>query len=362
MSKISLMKYNAFANIFGSPLYLILFVSDTCPNKCTHCWYNTDERRGKQGSDLLSTRELIQISKNVKVLEFLSLTGGEAFLRDDIVEIVDAFNTNCYVHRFDIPSSGFNSDLIVTKTEEILKILKGKPFRVDISIDGTENTHNLIRGNRKAFANAIQTLEQLKRLRRKYKNFDTSVISTISKYNASEVLELAKLIEELLPDGEWMVNIERDLNNKSIVSNEMIEAYNKANEYIANRKQNNNFSGDKGHLLGKILSAKNKVRRNAIEDILQNQNQHISCAAGSIAGVIFCDGEIKPCESMNYSLGNIRDYNYDIKKAWNSDKASKVRAEIFYSKCTCTHECFLSVSLLSNPSYAWQIIKNTFYS
>ena len=150
---------NTISKIIGTPPYLILFVSDKCTNKCNHCWYNSDWKSDNLPGELLTFDELERLSNSISSVKFLTMTGGEAFLRDDIEEIAHAFVMNSKISRFDMPTSGFNPDLIVRKAENILKQNPKTPFRIDVSLDGTEETHNSIRNNKHAYENAIKTIE-----------------------------------------------------------------------------------------------------------------------------------------------------------------------------------------------------------
>ncbi len=316
------------ARIVRTPPYLILFVSGRCPNNCRHCWYNNGWKSANLMGKELTNDELIRISENLRSVGFLSLTGGEAFLRDGIEEIIEAFNKNTKVGRFDIPTSGFDPDLIAAKTCRILKFLGGKPFRIDISVDGTGSTHNHIRRNNNSYSNALKTIEALKKLKLGHPNLDISIITTISEHNYKEIESLSNLVESILPQGEWMINIARGNDTKTIVGKEVINAYKLAGELVAKRISHGRFAGDKGHKTGKLLTAKNIVRRKVISEILDNKRKGGGCAAGSLAGVIFNDGDVRPCETLDISFGNLRDYEYNLEKIWIDGKASDGRKMI----------------------------------
>ena len=348
---------NTAAGLLEVPQYLIFFVSDKCPNNCSHCWYNKEWKQENLMGPNLSLEEIEKISKSIPGLKFLSITGGEAFLRDDIIGVVKAFCTNSKIKRFDIPTSGFDSDLIKTRAVEILKTIGDIPFRVDVSLDGTETVHNSIRRNKSAFDNALKTIEELKKIKSMYKNFDLSIITTISDDNYANIDDLSELIDEIFPNGEWMINIVRYSDPLKYPKMEVQQAYNRANEILDKRINTKRIKGDTAYKRGKWLTAKNVVRRDTITKIMSGKKPGFCCAAGSLAGVIFNDGDIRPCETLYKSFGNIRDYDYDLKAAWSSDKARKIRNEIINSRCMCTHECFLSVSLLTDPLSAGRLIK-----
>ncbi|MCL5990751.1 MAG: radical SAM protein [Bacteroidetes bacterium] len=345
---------NTISKIKGNPFYLILFVNDKCPNNCLHCWYNNEWKRDNIVGKNLSYDELKKISESINKLEFLTLTGGEAFLRDDIEDIAEVFVKNTKTRRLDITTSGFDSELISKRIINILNKINGTPFRVDVSLDGLEETHNLIRQNKNAFRNAVSTIQSLNDIKKQYSNFDSSIITTISKYNINEVDKLSEYIDEIMPEGEWMVNIVRSNTPAPIATKDEITAYKKAHEYIDARHKLS--PGDVGHKLGKWLTAKNSLRREIIIDTVENGKNHLNCAAGSLSGVIFNDGDVRACETLTDSLGNIKDFNYDLKKVWNNNKAKELRRKIQYTNCSCTHECYLSVSILIQPICVMKLI------
>ena len=342
--------YDFLARVLRTPPYIILFLSDTCPNNCSHCWYNSEWKKKNLSGRMLSFEELDKISKSIKNIHFITMTGGEAFLRNDIAEIVTVFNKNTKLGRCDIPTSGFDNDMICEKAIRILESNKDMPFRIDVSIDGLDEKHDNIRQNQGLFKEACKTINSLQKIKIKYPNLDVAIITTISEYNNSEIEQLSKFIENILPEGEWMVNICRPPTKEKPIANANLEAYKFADNYIKSRIKNNRFKGDSGHKIGKILTVKNSLRRKIISDILQNKRKGGGCSGGSLIGAIMSDGEVSPCEMYDMPIGNIRDYDYNLERLWNSDNAKKMRTKIQDDLCLCTNECFWSTNILIQPS------------
>ena len=65
--------------------------------------------------------------------------------------------------------------------------------------------------------------------------------------------------------------------------------------------------------------------------------------------IISEEGIVKPCEMLDFDFGNLRDYDYDIKKILSTDKAEKILKFIKQKKCTCTFENAIQNSLINNP-------------
>ncbi|NVN97093.1 radical SAM protein [Candidatus Nomurabacteria bacterium] len=340
-----------------TPPYIILFLSDSCWLNCAHCWYNEKWKDQNITEPILSFDELIKVAEHIKHIHFLSFAGGEAFKRPDFVSIVKMFIENVRIGRFDIPTSGFMTDLIVEKVEELLRFDSRIPFRVNVSLDGLRNTHNSIRNSEMAFDNAISTITQLYKLAQKHSQFDVGIISTISSFNHNEFEELSEIIRKVLPTGEWMINITRGETSDHAAGDVSLDSYLNAGNIIDKWIESRSFSGHKGHKTAKWLSAKNATRRIMITDIIKGTYSGGYCAAGTLAGVIQADGSVGACEMQNQSFGNLRDSEYDLKQIWNNRKAHWIRNEISRSKCQCTHECFLSVSLLLQPRYWPELIR-----
>lgn len=342
---------NLLLHYYKSPQYLILFTSNRCWSHCAHCWYNESWKKEKKIVEDLSFDEICKIAKSIEKLAFLSLTGGEAFLRDDIVEIAHLFVLNVKLGRYQIPTAGFDTDMIVEKTEKLLKINPYTPFRVDVSLDGTEGTHDEIRKLKGCFTHAIDTIHALNKMKMKYPHFDVGVITTVTSTNQNEIFEISKIVEQYHPDGEWMVNVVRGKPREPDAVNIDIENYKLAHQLIEKRIGNNTYKGHSGHFSARWLSAKNIVRRKMIYEILKKKKQKIFCSAGNLGGVIYNDGSVYPCEMIDESFGNLRDFDYNLTLLWNSENAKKFRIALKRGECMCTQECFLSLNLILQPRY-----------
>lgn len=347
---------NSISKYFQTPKYLILFVSNKCWMKCRHCWFSEEWKCDNIKEDSLSFEELNNLSGSVNKLLFLSITGGEAFGRNDIEEVVKLFTRKGKTGRYQIPTSGFLTSQILSKTENILLQNPGIPFRVDVSLDGNEEVHDRIRNLKGSFSGAVETIKELNKLKKKFSYFDVGVITTISGFNQEIIEEISEIINTVHSDGEWMVNLVRGKTRDTEAGDVELDNYNKAQSIINNRIKNRSYKGHSGHFSAKWLSAKNSVRRKVISEIVQNKKEGGACSAGSIAGVIYADGSVYPCELLSSSFGNLRDYDFNLEKLWNSKTAIDIRNRIQETHCICTQECFLSTNFLIQPQLWPQLI------
>ena len=68
------------------------------------------------------------------------------------------------------------------------------------------------------------------------------------------------------------------------------------------------------------------------------------------------NGDVKACELLP-KIGNIREFNYDLKKVLASSSARKLREFIKKGDCFCTHCVFILESLEYNlPHYIKKVL------
>jgi exopolysaccharide biosynthesis WecB/TagA/CpsF family protein len=342
------------ARHYGVPPYLIIFVSDQCWMRCSHCWFSEDWKETHHTRPLMSFDQYDRLGASYErlpssaQLHFVSFTGGEAFRREDIVELVTMMRRKARIKRYAIPTSGYMSDMIVEKATQLLLRNPDTPFRLDVSLDGTAEIHDRIRRINGGWEKAVETIKRLNRLKDKYAHFDVGVITTVSRKNQEHVEEISRTIQSF-HGGEWMINIARGQTRDPHAIDVDLTNYRRAGE-LADKSIGSISSGHRGNFMGPLLTAKNTVRRRIIVDTIEGRRSGGGCAAGSLGGVIYADGEVHACELLDDKLGNLHDFDYDLNAIWQGEAARKLRRHIQESRCQCTQECFLSVSMLIQPT------------
>jgi MoaA/NifB/PqqE/SkfB family radical SAM enzyme len=349
--------YRPLSLVFRTPPYIILFASDRCWLRCRHCWYTDRWKRAHLTGPRLTFDELERLAGSLDRVAFLTFAGGEAFRRPDLVELALMFHGKARFSRYDVPSSGFDTDQVVSQTAGLLERLPGVPLRVSISLDGTEATHDHIRGVSGAYRNALRSVAALRRLAQRHDHFDVSVLTTISRHNQDQLREISGVVRRINPGGEWMVNLARGISRDPAAVEVDPDRYFEAHRIIEQWQHNGSYRGHRGHRGSSWISAKNATRREVIRRILAQREPGGGCAAGTLVGVISVDGTVSPCEMLELPLGNLRSHDMDLAALWRSPAAQRARAWIHASRCICTHECFLSISLLLQPRHWPTLIK-----
>jgi SynChlorMet cassette radical SAM/SPASM protein ScmF len=162
---------------------LYFYITNTCNLRCTHCWLA--RQTGQDRSSELTTFEIKDVIDQALPLglKSIKLTGGEPFVRDDIVEIV-----------------GFADELGVTvRLETNAMLLNGGTARalagfhrlrqVAVSLDGaTPESHGLLRGADGAFDKTVRGIKHLVE-----SGLRVQVISCLHRGNVGEMAELIAL-------------------------------------------------------------------------------------------------------------------------------------------------------------------------
>ena len=179
--------------------YFQWHITDKCNLRCTHCY----QENYTDISDM-SLEELKVIAKKLfKTLSKwnkqgdISITGGEPFIRRDLLSFLEYLDSSEQVSNLDILSNG------TMLTDDIVKRLKliRKLHRVQVSLDGASpKTHDEIRGHG-TFEKAIDGIRILNRHR-----IDTKIMFTLQRCNMKDV---PSLIDLAIREGITGLTIER---------------------------------------------------------------------------------------------------------------------------------------------------------
>ncbi len=179
------------------PMNLTISVTDRCNSRCKTCniWR-------KDAVDELDVEEYEKIFRSLsKAPVWFTLSGGEPFLRQDIVDISESIYRNNEPDIINIPTNGILTARIEESVREILDICKKTRIVVNLSLDGIGEDHDIIRGA-KSFDKLLDTFERLSHLRDSYCNFTLGIHSVISIYNVSKLQYLFDYVQnELNPDS-----------------------------------------------------------------------------------------------------------------------------------------------------------------
>jgi Fe-coproporphyrin III synthase len=166
----------------------VIAVTYRCNLRCQMCniWQRNDLFE-------LPKEQYLKLPENLKEI---NITGGEPFLRNDLVEVIKQIHQACPQAHLSFSTNGYATEIIFQRIREISKITDN--FSVSVSLDGIENKHNQIRGREASFNNALITLNKLKSL-----GFDSSrlkIAFTLNDDNYDQLEKVYQLSRDLKVD------------------------------------------------------------------------------------------------------------------------------------------------------------------
>lgn len=344
-------------NSLKTPTALIFFVTTRCNMKCAHCFYH-DELNTTKAATELTLGEIQSIASSMTLPIHLSITGGEPFIRNDIVKICKIFSQNNGCRNIGIATNGYLVDKTVNSCKEILDTIPLDTFYVQISLDGMQDVHDKIRVTRHGFVKAVETIEKLSKLSDSYSNFSVRVSITIQKQNIDDVINMVNYVKQFnVPIKFALVRGQHfgTYNLPEFVSNEFdpkeddaaLLDVNQLEVLFRDIKKLNDESSFK------FWSERQQEKIRITLDMIKNKSSDIPCYAGKVDGVLYSDGQVALCE-LTKNVGNIRDHDMDFEKVWNSNKADEYRKGI--RGCSCIHGCNLTTGMTFNPDIVHTVL------
>lgn len=275
---------------FGS-----IIVTYRCNAKCHMCntWqFPTDP-----------TKEIgVEVYEKLPKLKTINVTGGEPFLRDDLVDIIAVLKSKS--DRLVISSNGYY-------TEKILDLFKKHPdIGIRISIEGLPEANDELRGIPGGFDHGIRTLVELNHMGIN----DIGFGITVSDRNANDLIELFHLAK--------MMNIEfaTAATHNAFYFHKLDNKFEKPDIVIGELKK----------LIEELLRS-HKIKdwfrayfNYGLINYIRGNSRLLKCEMGQDSFFLDPYGRVLPCNVLNKSMGDLREQRFD--DIWNSSQAETIRS------------------------------------
>jgi radical SAM protein with 4Fe4S-binding SPASM domain len=292
-----------------------LEVTNSCNLRCIHCY----KKAGESLNEEMSTQEWVSIIDELKELGVMTLavTGGEPFMREDIFDILEYAASQC------IGVNIFTNGTLITE-EVVTALNRINPEKVMVSIDGTREPHEKIRG-KNTFDRTVKGIHLLTE-------------------NGIKVRSNTVIYTENVNDLESVIQLLLDLG---------------VQEMILDRLINTGRGKEFAHLIppleiGEVVAKKCKTfeekapQRFELKftgDIVEGETPYSFCGIGTSMVTVKANGDVALCPvlgSPECTAGNVKDTS--IRELWE-------KSEIFqpFRNCnlddmvckTCSHsgEC-----------------------
>ena len=329
----------AKANVtrLSGPLKINLCVTYACQYRCKTC--NIWQRKP---TNELTRDELLAFVDRNRDAHWLDITGGEIFLRKDIVDIFDAVASSwrrlAVLH---FPTNGFLTDAIVAAAERLARQSSMMTI-ITVSLDGDEQTNDLVRGIKGGFRRQIETFRALRRIR----GIRAVLGMTLSRYNAGAYTHTVEACRREIPDlrfDEFHLNVAQTSSHYYGNAGDAVEAPAAAvaGDLAAYRAQS--------HGAPTISSLIERTYLNRLDVFLRTKITPMPCHALRSSCFIDPWGTVFPCITYSKPIGRLRETGMDLTPIWKSHEAAQLQAEIWRGECPqCWTACEAYQSILGN--------------
>jgi len=287
------------------PFKLTLVLTDRCDCRCVGChiWKRAKRRE-------MTATEIGAFLAQAPSLRWVNLTGGELFLRDDMVEVAAAVRAALpHLAVLDFPTTGQRTDVILRDVAAMTKLGIPKLY-VTCSVEGPPALHDELRGRDDAFANMVATYAGLRALA----GVDVYLGMTLSERNADTIEEtLAAVRAHLRSMGGGDVGW-KDLH---------LNVYTESGHYYDNLAGGLRPATSLTEPLRQALAAREgswhptdlieAAYLRHVPRYLETGRSPLPCKALRAGVFVDVDGDVHPCTVYGRRLGNVRDTPlYDI--------------------------------------------------
>lgn len=284
-------------------LYLQWDSTDFCNLRCSHCYHNSEGNSShQQFKNSMGLEDVFYMIDDLKetaerwdMIPRIAISGGEPLMRKDHLEIFD------YTQKQEVITNLLTNGTLITPKKA--KEIKDRGIdTIQISIDGTKETHNKIRRRNFAYDKAIEGINNASR-----ENISVVTAMTLMKQNMDEfedVIENSYLagarkvgFKTYVPDSKLGTKDPKFVNS--------LEAYKmlrKTNKLVEKYKGKINVL--QSDVLWQIFQDE---ENDLIKKSKKNNTYLCGCSAGFRILSVLSDGTTYPCRRLPLEIGNIKE-------------------------------------------------------
>jgi radical SAM protein with 4Fe4S-binding SPASM domain len=340
------------------PIQFTFFLTRRCNARCPFCFYISKKEQAFSSLHELSLREIAKFAPQLGKLLWLAFSGGEIFLRSDLVEITKLFYTINRPAIILLPTNGLLQDTIYQGVETILQECPKSSIVVKLSLDGPEPVHDELRGVPGAYRKTLQTCEALGELIERYDNFELGINTVFCQANQDYIDEVIDLVQALPHIKTHTVSLIRGEVFRDDLKQVDLDKYKKVIARLESdlKKRVASMYRFRG---SRLKAAQDILQRRLIYEAAGETKRTSPCYAGKLNLVLTEVGDLYPCEDFSDQMkfGNVRESDYDLHSLLESDRGRKILEFISKKGCHCTHECYFMTNILFNPRRYPALIK-----
>jgi MoaA/NifB/PqqE/SkfB family radical SAM enzyme len=335
------------------PLNLTFSVSYQCNARCKTCnvW--------KKRVDDLTLAEYESIFAGLgSSVYWATFSGGEPFLRPDLIDIVVACYDRCRPSIITIPTNGLLRKRILEGVARLSRHARDSKIVINFSLDGIGARHDELRGVPGNYEKLREVYRALRAAA--HSNVTVGIHTVVSRLNATEIPAIRHHVRtEFAPDSFITEVAEErlELDTIGLDITPTPEAYATVAADLAADIDSTPASG-----LPAVIQAFRREYYHVVQQTLIEQRQVLPCYAGLASAHIAPNGDVWTCCTRAEPMGNLRDSAFDFTKVWNSARADDLRGSIRRGECFCPLANAAYSSMMCDPGslkrVGWQWLKS----
>lgn len=333
--------FRLLRNLFARnrPSYLIFFVTARCNARCRNCfyWQNIVRADEKQELDL---DQIDRFCRHAGSIPYLTLTGGEPFLRNDLAAIAELFYKYCGSQFLVIPTNGLMPERISRTVADILEKCPRISLKVQLSLDAFRETHDRLRGVTGTFDKVLETYHALLPIRKQSKRFNIDISTVLYPESADQAMALVEFVRDKLDIDNHTLALPRTDSRQPLDPKDVSAPYFAWMDYRAGhalKPQKRPFSG--------LFRAIYEYNLEVMKKTLEHNSMVLPCKAGRKMLILDEKGIMYPCEPLHKTLGNIKDYDYKLEALCRAPEFRKTVQWIQDTSCFCAWECAVQMNI-----------------
>lgn len=353
--------YNAFRELGYPrlrPLTMSFVVTDRCNSLCKTCHIGARYLADPSIADgELTLDEYRRLLPTIGQLEWVTLSGGEPFMRKDFPDLAVAVGRACRPRVINVPT---NATFLSATTRGVAKMLDGlgdTKLILNLSLDGVGAVHDEVRGFDGNFERLLALAEELRRVD------DPRLVigcnTVVSAFNAAEVERTVDFVlDELRPDSY------------------VVEVAQIRPEY---HNEGTDLWGDPAAIRASLERALERIARaprRGVSALVKAFRLHYyrqalgrldaprphRCFSGFATCAVMPKGDVWSNTQRADFMGNLRDFDLRFDRLWGSAAARRARATVRAAACDCeTSNVSYPNALLHPPSamrVAWNALRH----
>lgn len=320
------------------PASYTVSVTSACNASCKTC------NQQSSGGDL----DLAEYQRTVQSINqrafWLTLTGGEPFLRKDLPAVATALIEGLGPLLITIPTNGSLPDRVESTLEQLASRWPQRRFIINVSLDEIEGRHDQLRGLPGSWERALQTLRRVQAVKSRFGNVIAGVHTVISRFNVKRFPAICDAVLALEPDS-YITEIAGEREELRTINAEISPSardFKAAMAYFTRRTQ-----GREAPPVARLIAHLRELYYQDVTAQLTGSGDPRPCHAGNLNCHILADGRVTACGVRCDSFGNLRDVDYQLPLLWRSPEARRVRGVIKAERCQCTmaNQAYLNLAL-----------------